>query len=57
MKYVVSCTRNGNTCYMSWEGQSQDQINSMLVDLGATDVQFIDEDTYNTAVQALQEGK
>ena len=54
MKFYVQCTRNGSTCYISWEGQTQDTINALLVDLGATDVQFVDEETYNAAVAALQ---
>ena len=54
LPYFVRCTRNGSICYMSWKGQTQDQVNALLVDLGATDIQFIDETTYQAAIQALQ---
>jgi hypothetical protein len=50
MKYFIQCTRFGNTCYMSYEGQAQDVIISMLTALGATGIQFIDQATYNTAI-------
>lgn len=54
MKYFVSCLRNGEICYMSWEGQTQDIIISLLADLNATNIQFITEAEYNTYIQILQ---
>lgn len=39
--------------YVSFIGMSQDQITTMLTAQGLT-CTFIDENTYNTAIQALQ---
>ena len=54
MKFYVKSTRNGSDSYSSHEGMDQDTVIRLLTELGATDIQFIDEDIYNTAIVALQ---
>jgi len=49
MKYYIVSSRG----YQQTEGMDQDTVTRLLTELGATNIQFIDENTYNTAI-ALQ---
>lgn len=42
-QYFVSYVRNGRQCYGSYVGQSQETITQLLTELGATDIEYIDE--------------
>ena len=48
------CTRNGQTAYSSHNGMDQATVTGLLTDLGATNIQYIDETAYQTAISALQ---
>lgn len=53
MRYYVSCTStNSNTAYNIYDGMSQADITTLLTNLGATDIQFLDENTFKTEAQA-----
>jgi len=51
MPIYVKCVRAGNVCYMSWQGQTQDVVVNLLSGLEASDVEFIDQATYEAAAQ------
>ena len=50
MKLYMQSSRG----YQSTEGMDQATVIRLLTELGATDITFIDEATYQVAVQALQ---
>jgi hypothetical protein len=54
MELYVQATINSGTAYFDFVGQTRDQITTNLTGIGATNITFIDEDTYNAAIQALQ---
>lgn len=49
MIYFVSMTRKGSQTFVRYEGMGQATIQSLLADLGAFDVTFVDEATYLAA--------
>ena len=54
MNFYASYTYNGGTVYAQYEGQTQDQIASMISDMGATNLMFIDQSVYAAAIAAQQ---
>jgi len=50
MKLYIQSSRG----YQSTEGMDQATVTRLLVELGATDITFIDEATYQAAIAALQ---
>lgn len=52
MKIFYSCIRNSNATYGCYEGQTQEIITNLLTELGATNIQFIDEATYQAVIAA-----
>ncbi len=49
MELFVRCKRNGEWVYASYKGQSMETVEHMLADLGATDVEFMDEEAWKAA--------
>jgi hypothetical protein len=50
MKLYMQSSRG----YQSTDGMDQDTVTRLLTELGATDITYIDEATYNTAIAAQQ---
>lgn len=51
MRIFVRCTRNSSPWYVSYQGQSQETITTLLTDLGASDIEFISESEYQSAIE------
>lgn len=56
MNYYISATYNGQTNYWSYIGMSQSEITAVLTNMGATNLQFIDEGTYQASLLAKVNG-
>ena len=50
MKLYLQSTRG----YQVTEGMDQATVERLLTDLGGADIQYIDEFTYNTAIQRVR---
>jgi hypothetical protein len=50
MKLYIKSSRG----YQQTDGMDQDTVTRLLIELGATDITFIDEITYTAAIAALQ---
>ena len=50
MKLYMQSSRG----YQSTDGMDQDTVTRLLTELGATDITYIDEETYMTAIAAQQ---
>ncbi len=55
MQYWVSYTRNGQTSWGSYTGQTQATILALLNQLGASSVLFLTEQDYNAVLQKLMQ--
>lgn len=53
MILYAKSTRNAVPCYTTYEGLPESVVISLLTNLGSTDIEFLDEATFNTELAAL----
>lgn len=54
MKLYMKSVRDGQTQYTEHDGMNEVTARRLMAEIGHTEIQVLDEEVYNLAVQALQ---
>lgn len=55
MKFFMQSTKNARTIYTSYTGMTRETVDTLMAELGHTDIIEMTEEDYNQALAALLE--